>query len=64
MHKARLEVWIWVLIYGGLLLLSLGLFVGRSLPAPGWLWADTVALLGALAVLAGAVLIVLRSKMP
>jgi hypothetical protein len=64
MHKARLEVWIWVLIYGGLLLLSLGLFVGRAVPAPGWLWADTVALLGALAVLAGAVLIVLRSKMP
>jgi hypothetical protein len=53
-----------VLIYGGLLLLSLGLFVGRSLPAQGWSWADTVALLGALAVLAGAVLIVLRSKMP
>jgi hypothetical protein len=63
MQKARLEVWAWVLIYGGLFVLTLGLFVGRSLPPTGWSWADTTALVGAVAVALGGVLIVLRSRL-
>jgi hypothetical protein len=67
MHKARLEVWIWCLIYGGLLLLTVGLFVGRALGQPvfdtRWGWPDLVAATGAALVVVGAVLIVVRSKM-
>lgn len=50
---------IWVLIYGGLLLGSLGLFVQRSHDPMGW----TLVLLGGGAAAAGAVLIWVRSKM-
>lgn len=56
---ARLEAWIWVLIYGGLFLLILGIATGRSEPALGW----SIALPGVALALVGVVLIYLRSRL-
>ncbi len=54
-----MEAWTWVLIFGGLLLLSLGIFVLKAGGGFGWaLVACAIA-----AVLAGVVMIVLRSRM-
>ena len=36
MSPQRVEVWVWVLVYGGLLLLGLGLSVQRSDASLGW----------------------------
>ena len=60
MNVKRIEKWTWVLIYGGLLLLSLGLFVLRSDAVMGW----ALLLAGGAGVVAGIVLVVLRSRMP
>ena len=59
-RAAALEPWTWVLIYGGLLLLSLGLFLLRS--APGLAW--TLVLSGPVLVVVGVVLIFLRARLP
>jgi hypothetical protein len=59
MPASKLETLTWVLIYGGLLLLCLGLFVQREMAAAGW----TLVVVGALAAAAGAVLIWVRSRM-
>ena len=58
MKNKTVETWVWVLIYGGMLLGILGLFVYRS---------DTVAgaalgIAGSMAVLAGLLLIYWRSR--
>ena len=55
-----METWTWVLIYGGLLLLCLGLFLLRS--APGLAWTLVVA--GPVLAAAGVVLIFLRARLP
>ena len=60
MNVKRIEKWTWVLIYGGLLLLSLGLFVLRTSAVMGW----ALLLTGGAGVAAGIVLVVLRSRMP
>jgi hypothetical protein len=62
MDAKRIEKWIWPLIYGGLLSLSLGLFVLRSSDGIVMGWALVVA--GVAAVLAGLALVVARSRMP
>jgi hypothetical protein len=56
---ARVDVLIWVLIYGGMLSASLGLALGRDGAAFGW----AIVVGGAAAALAGAVLIWVRSRM-
>ena len=56
---ARLEAWIWVLIYGGLLVLVLGLATGRENEALGW----SLAVPGAVVAAVGAVLIYVRSRL-
>ena len=56
---ARLQQLIWVLIYGGLLTLVLGLSVQRTDDAIGW----PMVVAGGLMTAAGAVLIYVRSKM-
>ncbi len=56
---ARLHSLIWVLIYGGLLALVLGLFVQRTDEAAGW----TLLVGGSVLAAAGFVLIYVRSKM-
>jgi hypothetical protein len=55
----RVERWVWILIYGGLLVLVFGLAV-EDLNFPlGWSMVSA----GALAVIAGVVLIFVRSRM-
>ena len=60
MKTATLEAWAWVLIYGGLLLACLALFVARFDAELGWAVAST----GGGLVGAGLLLIYLRSRMP
>ena len=56
---ARLEAWIWIVIYGGLAVLS----VGFALQQQGRPYGVGVMLAGALAVALGVVLIWVRSRM-
>ncbi len=58
MRNARLDTLIWVLIYGGLLLVCLGIFVLRQGGAFGW----AMLIAGGVAAAVGAVLIVVRSR--
>jgi vacuolar-type H+-ATPase subunit I/STV1 len=51
---------VWVLIYGGLLSVCLGVFVRRSAEGLGWV----LIALGAVVAMAGAVLVWVRSRMP
>ncbi len=60
MSNQTLQTWIWVLIYGGLLGFVLGLFVSDYDEQVGL----GLGLVGLLAVLAGAVGIVWRSRRP
>lgn len=60
MSTGRLEVLIWVLIFGGLAVLGLGLAVQRSEPALGW----GMVVVGAIVAAVGALLIVVRSRIP
>lgn len=55
----RLQQLIWILIYGGLLTMVLGLSVRRTDDALGW----TMVVAGGLMATVGAVLIYVRSKM-
>lgn len=59
MKTTTVETLAWVLIYGGLLVASLGLFVQRQHDPLGW----GLVVGGALAAAAGVVLIVVRSRM-
>jgi len=58
MKTETLETLIWVLIYGGLIVLSLSVFITHSNPL-----AIVLAVSGVLATAAGAVLIWVRSRM-
>ena len=60
MRTKTVEKWTWVLIYGGLLVLSLGLFVLPGSAGMGW----ALVLTGAAAAVAGGALVVARSRMP
>ena len=63
MGVRRIEKWTWLLIYGGLLLASLGLFVLRgAVGNAGMGWAMVVG--GVVGLGVGVVLVVLRSRMP
>jgi hypothetical protein len=55
---ARLEKWIWILIYGGLFLVILGISTGRTDAALGW----SMAVPGGLMTAVGIVLIYVRSR--
>jgi hypothetical protein len=56
----RLEAWVWICIYGGLLMLVLGAFVQRQTQPLGCgLMAAGVAI-----TVVGAVLLYLRSRIP
>ena len=59
MKAATVEVWAWILTYGGLLLACLGLFVGRNDLELGWALGST----GGGLVGGGLLLIYLRSRM-
>lgn len=58
-NKLRVERWAWILIYGGLLALVLGMFLGRQDRALG----DTFQIGGTAVAAAGALLIWIRSLM-
>lgn len=55
---AKLEKWTWILIYAGLFLMTLGIATARTDTVLGW----SMATPGALAAVAGVVLIYLRSR--
>jgi len=63
MKPARVEALVWVLIYGGLLLLSLGTFVLRQIGDSAAAIAIGMFVVGGVAVIAGAVLVVVRARM-
>lgn len=56
---ARVAALTWVLIFGGMLMLALGLVVGRSDPALGW----AIAAASIAAIVVGVLLIWVRSRM-
>ena len=58
-RMARLHKIIWTLIFGGLLTVVLGIFVGKTDDAIGW----SMVALGAVMASVGAVLIYVRSTM-
>ena len=58
MSNQRLETLTWVLIYGGLLVLSLALFVLREHAPFGW----ALVVIGAAGTVAGVVLVWVRSR--
>lgn len=60
---AWIERLVWIFIYGGLLAVSLGLFL-RLGSADGHLLGSVLMVKGGVAVLAGVVLIWLRSRWP
>ena len=60
MPAATVEKYIWPLIFGGLLVGGLGFFVDRQGSGLGM----PMVAIGALAMVAGAVLVWLRSRMP
>ena len=55
----RIETWVWVLIYGGLLVGCVGVALSRGGLGYGW----TVAVIGIVFAVAGAVLVYVRSRM-
>jgi len=59
MSKNKLETLVWVLIYGGLLGISLGWFVQARSDAFGW----ALMVVGAAVAVTGAALIFVRSRM-
>lgn len=59
MRTKTLEKWTWVLIFGGLLLITMGLAVVPADSGIGF----SMAALGAAAAVIGAVLIYVRSRM-
>ncbi|WP_213958679.1 MULTISPECIES: hypothetical protein [unclassified Variovorax] len=56
---ARIENWIWILIYGGLFLVILGIATARIDSFTGWM----LAVPGAVAAVVGVVLIYVRSRL-
>jgi hypothetical protein len=56
---ARVDSWIWILIYGGLFAVILGFATGSQAPAASW----SLVVGGALCVAAGCILIPVRARM-
>jgi len=56
---ARLEKWMWILIYVGIAVTALGWYTGRTDAALGWL----IAVPGVVAAVAGVALIFVRSRL-
>jgi len=56
--NATLEKWIWILIYGGLFMIIIGVATGRSEEVLGW----SLAVPGGVLTAVGVVLIYVRSR--
>jgi len=59
MKTTRIEVWVWILVYAGLIVFGLGL----SLRSSDASFGSVVAMIGGLLVAAGVLLIWIRSRM-
>jgi hypothetical protein len=59
MTTKKLDTWVWVLIYGGMLGLGLGWFMQPRSPALGWV----IITAGGVAASIGVLLVVVRSRM-
>ena len=59
MSTARVDVWIWSLIYFGLIMVTLGLSVRRTSSTMGWIMVG----FGIVISVTGAALILIRSRM-
>ena len=59
MTSRRIDTWVWALIYLGMILIGLGLSLLRGDASLGWI----IASIGAALVVAGIVLIGMRSRM-
>jgi membrane protein DedA with SNARE-associated domain len=59
MSANRVDTWVWALVYGGMVLLGLGVAVQRSDASLGW----GIAALGVMLVVIGIALIWVRSRM-
>ena len=59
LSTGRVELLVWVLIYGGLLVCGLGIALARG----GQDWGTGIVVIGIVAALAGAVLVWVRSRM-
>jgi F0F1-type ATP synthase assembly protein I len=59
MQKKQVEKWVWILIYGGMLGISLGWFLEPTMAAGGW----ALMVVGGAAAAAGLVLIFVRARM-
>lgn len=59
MSAGRIETLVWVLIYGGIIVMALGLSVRGADPTLGWMLLGG----GAIVAVLGVVLIVVRSRM-
>jgi hypothetical protein len=57
--RSKVEVWVWVLVYGGMIVLGIGLAVQGTDAATGWVMAG----LGATLIAVGALLVWVRSRM-
>ena len=55
----RIETWVWVLIYGGLLVCGLGVALSRG----GLDYGSAVSVIGIVFAVAGVVLVYVRSRM-
>lgn len=55
----RLDILVWVLIYGGLLLLVLGIASHDETPVGGW----SMTLVGGVMAVAGIIVVVVRARM-
>ncbi|MES2229210.1 MAG: hypothetical protein V4540_15795 [Pseudomonadota bacterium] len=56
---SKVQAWVWILIYAGLILLGLGLSVQRSDAALGW----GLVMVGLAGIAIGGVLVWVRSRM-
>jgi hypothetical protein len=57
--RARVELYAWVAIYGGMFAVILGVVIGSVHLPTGW----SVGVLGGLGIAAGVALIIIRSRM-
>jgi len=59
MSARKVETWVWVLVYGGMIVLGIGLAVQRTDVGTGWL----IACAGGALVGLGVLLVWVRSRM-
>ena len=59
MSARKVETWVWVLVYGGMIVLGIGLAIQRTDADTGW----PIACAGGVLVGLGALLVWVRSRM-